>query len=129
MDRSTVKQMRSSLEGLFGEFEKKYNVKVQLGNASYSDSNATFKLEVSDVNADGSVLSKDAEAFQKQAKFFGLEPEDLGSTFKQNGQEFTICGLKPRSHKYPVLAKNGKGQTYKFGADIVKMYLKLSASV
>ena len=47
---------------------------------------------------------------------------DLGQEFQRSGKTFTIVGLKPRSKKYPILAKCSDGKTYKLPVDLVNMY-------
>ncbi len=38
---------------------------------------------------------------------FGLKPEWLGKTVKDNGKAYTVAGLNPRSPKYPVVMREG----------------------
>ncbi len=50
---------------------------------------------------------------------FGLKPEQFGKTFCYDKKTYTIIGIKPNSHKYPVLAKSERGTSYKFPAKVV----------
>ena len=55
------------------------------------------------------------------ATMVGLADVEFGARFEIQGTTYSICGLKPRSRKYPVLAKQiPTGKTYKFAVDSVK---------
>jgi hypothetical protein len=59
-------------------------------------------------------ITEEIESFKTNAKLFGFEPDDLGKEFSFQGQSYTICGLKPKSRKYPVIAQSAGGKNYKF---------------
>ncbi len=63
----------------------------------------------------------------RNAKLLGLEPSDFGKSFVSRGQTYTICGVKIRARKYPVLAKKADGGIYKFPEATVKAGLELAA--
>ena len=118
-----LKQIREEVNALLKPLEEKFSVKMELGRATYSHNNFTFKLEGSRIGDDGSVVTKEAEAFKMLAKMYGLEAEDLGKTFKTQGKEFTITGLSTKSNKFPIQAKGSDGKSYKFPAESVKLFL------
>ncbi len=130
LSREAVKSLRVHLQVALdnlnkliqdGQFKDLPKVNITVGGASYSESNATFKVEVALVGTDGEVKSKTAEDFKTFAVLFGLDPDVLGKTFKNGGHTFKICGLKGRSVKYPVLAEREDGKKFKFGADFIKL--------
>ena len=52
------------------------------------------------------------------ANMVGLEPSDFGMEFTQRGDTYTLCGLKTRNRKFPILAKKASdGKIYKFTED------------
>lgn len=52
--------------------------------------------------------------FARNAALFGLKAEDYGREFRTFGGTFTLCGIKPRNRKYPILGKCVRtGKTYK----------------
>lgn len=90
-----------------------------------------FKLNILKTNVlPLEVMDQMAQDFVAYCHSFGLCPEDFGKEFTQGkayGEQdiFKICGLKPRSHKYPIIAwKVGTLQRFKFGALEVKRYLE-----
>lgn len=130
MNRQKCQRIRERLNEVFAtvadDLKKEFGIKVSVGGGRYSDSEvgqATFKLEVAEFGAGGSVETKEMAAFKREAQFYGLKAEDLGKSFVSRGEKFTICGLKPRSRKYPILAKNSRNKTYKFNAGDVRRYL------
>lgn len=118
-----LKKIRDEVNALLKPIGEKYAVKMELGRATYSQNNFTFKLEGSRIGEDGTAATKEAEAFKILAKMFGLEPDDLGKTFRSQGKEFTITGLSPKSSKFPIHAKGSDGKNYKFPAETVKLLL------
>jgi hypothetical protein len=115
MDKTKLREIRAKLDTILAEFGEENGINVKLGNATYSDSNATFKLEVADINEDGEALTKEATNFKIYASRNHLTAEDFGATFCSRGKTFEICGLNTRAHKMPILAKcKEDGKTYKF---------------
>ena len=127
MDRTKVQRLRTALNAIdLSEIENRFGVKFKIGNASYDSraGNATFKLEVANI-VGGIVKTKEVSAFELNAKFYGLEPTDLGCKFSFNGELYKIVGLKPRSRKYPILGENiVTGKSYKFMPEMVKMTIQ-----
>jgi hypothetical protein len=131
MNPSKCNLIRKDLEALkwvFADIEKKFGVKVALGSASYTDSNVIFKLELNEVASDGTVLTREADAFKQLAPYYGLQASDFGRTFQMHGKTFKIVGLKSRAHKQPILAETD-GKRYKFAAETVKGLLGLEKTV
>jgi len=123
MDRSTAKSLIEALESFLGPFEDEHDVKVIVGTGSFGSSSLTVKLELAELSESGEALSRMANEFKSLAVSYGLRPDDLGKEFIKNGNKYKIVGLKPRSHKYPVLAEcNGK--QFKFTAATVCSYLR-----
>jgi hypothetical protein len=88
-----------------------------------------FEFTITAVSADGQVLSREAQDFQKYAAEFTFEPTDLGREFTNRGETFRIVGLKPNAHAYPILGQNVKtGKVYKFPPSIKLRLLPVSSS-
>jgi hypothetical protein len=119
MDRKTVQMMRAYLEVALTGFQEHFGVDVKVGTIRFAENNATVGLEISTVNDDGEVVTKESEDFRRYAHEYGLKPEWLGKTFESRGQEFTRVGLSTRAKKYKVIARNSEGVGYKFHHDSV----------
>ena len=114
LDRATVTYIRKHLEAALQPLAEKLGVAIDLGRCTFEVSNCRFQLKIAVRNASGEVLTEEAESFKHNAKLFGFEPADLGKEFNYQDQPYTICGLKAKSHKYPVIGRAGNGKSYKF---------------
>lgn len=120
IDRTLLRNLRTRLDIALREVEDEFGLHMTTGNARFTDTNATLKLEISMINDGGEIVSKKAEAFKLYASNYGLNPTDLGKSFRSNGKRFTIAGLNTRAHRYPIIAKGERGKGYKFTASRVK---------
>jgi len=125
IDRASCKRLRDELDKVLAPLGMKLGLDISAGNATFTAENATFKVKIATLSADGTVRDEEAEAFKKGAVLYGLKPEMLNTTFKGwNGETFEIVGLATRSRKYPVLAKDKSGKTFKFPIAQVLAQLK-----
>lgn len=110
-DVKTVHEaVREALQGVANEFGLTYAP----GRVNFSDAEMRGSFTLAAVAASG--IPAD---FIKHCGSYGLKPEDFGSEFVSNGRTFTITGIKPRRHKYPISGKGARGGGYKFEADKV----------
>lgn len=124
-DRTACKVLRDEIDLALGAVAEKYGISIQAGNAKFSDNNITFKLELATKSDDGNVMTKEAEDFKRYAIMLGLRPEILFTEFEFNNKRFQLIGYKPKSPKYPFLAKcTYTGQTYKLPEQGVLRVLK-----
>ena len=118
--RSLLRTFKADAEAALLDVAKKHNVQISFGNGSFTSENATLKLEIATIGTDGEAKTKEAIDFERYASRYGLSPEDLGTIFVYNGTEYKLIGAKPRSTKYPLLAKNVKsGKVYKVPATAI----------
>jgi len=133
MDRQKAKNLRAALQNILDEAKDKIEalgVSASLGNAKYSSSDCTFKLELADIGVDGVVQTAQISDFKAYASAYDLDAEDLGKEFYSNGSRFKITGCKPRSRKYPILGANTQtGKIYKFTPSAVKMGLTMAKNM
>lgn len=59
---------------------------------------------------------REAADFLRYARAFGLDPKRLGQQFTQNGEVFTVVGLRARARMRVVIATNANGVAYRFAA-------------
>jgi len=119
LDRPTVKYFRKRLEAAVKPLAEELGVAIDLGNCTFKTNNCRFQLRVAVLDPNGKAITQEIDSFRSSAKLFGLEPDDLGREFIFQGQSYTICGLKPKSRKYPVIARSGNGKNYKFACRTV----------
>lgn len=116
--RDECKMIREIVNATLADALGELGLKASIGNMTFDGETVTTKLTVAiaDYNAG------EAE-FKKGCWKFDLNKSDFGRKFESNGEVFTICGLKPRSRKYPVLGKRADGKVFKFPAARVRMLL------
>lgn len=126
-DKSECKRLGEAIEKALQKVGEQHGVHIKRGNARFSSSNVSYKVEASVLGENGEVKTKEAEDFKQYASMFGLKEEDFGKTFKTfGGKTYTICGLNMRARKNPIHAKNERGRTYIFPAEEVKVMLERS---
>ena len=120
-NRKNIHQINVEMEAALKAIANKYGVEVSLGNTSFTEANFTTKFQVATIAEGGVTMSKEAIDFNRYKTTMGINME-LGNEFEHNGKTYTIIGLKPRSKKYPILAKCSDGKTYKLSVPLVNMY-------
>ena len=127
-DRATVRETRDKLQAALAQVAEELGCRIEVGNASFSGSQCTFKVECAVVGEDGMAQTRETTDFKARAALYGLSPADLGEVFTNGGDQFRVAGLKPKSRKYPIVAVRVKdGKAYKFPADMVKLALAAGA--
>ena len=117
-ERQELRQIRAELEKAIDTHQQikmaqngdlnKYVFNV--GNCSYNDSKATFKLEVTIKGA----KSEERVALEKNADYFGLDLD-------KDHPEWILVGYNRRARDYPILMKKkSNGKTYKFDLENAK---------
>lgn len=119
LDRTTVKHITKRLETAFKPLAEELGVAIDIGSCTFNASNCRFQMKVAVLDCDGKAITEESVSFRSNAKLFGFEPDDLGNKFVFRGQSYTICGLKPKSCKYPVIARSDNGKDYKFTCRMV----------
>ena len=122
LNKHSLTLIRQEIDAALKDIGIKYNLDFSAGNARYNELDATYKLKVAlrGIHQEDSGVSGKELEWRRNAIMFSMEPEDFGKTFEFNGSVYTICGCKPKSPKYNVLAKNNLGKTYKFSAMSIK---------
>jgi hypothetical protein len=115
MDREKVKGLRDALQAALAPFAAANGVAVEVGSASFTGGEVRFQVDVTEIAADGTARTREAEAYEKLATLYGLPAGSLGREFQSNGKAFTITGLNARAGRFPVMAKDkASGRTYRF---------------
>ena len=130
INKNLLAELRREIDGLLLEVGKKYDLNLKVGNASYSSTYFTLKVEGSIVAEEGVATTREQLDFKDYAESHGLSPDDLFKTFETNGEAYEIVGLKPRSKKYPIIARVvGTEKRYKFPATSIKLFLGVTGMV
>jgi hypothetical protein len=112
---NSVDQFRHEFENLVKDFEEKHGVKFSLGTITYGTKQLHSKMTVTIVGEGENPEDAEGKISLKRHGFrFGLTEEDFDKRINYLGRVFKVKGIKPRSHKYPILAEDiNDGRTYK----------------
>ena len=118
-ERQELREIRAELEKAISrhqEWHKQLDIKsmskynFNVGNCSYNDSKATFKLEVTIKGA----KSEERVALEKNADYFGID-------LNKDHPEWILVGYNRKARGYPILMeKKSNGKTYKFTLESAK---------
>ena len=124
-DRPTVKTTRERLQTALDAVAAELGCEIKVGGATFESdgSRCCFKVDCAVAGEDGTVETKEASDFALYAAQFKLSPEDLGREFTKGGKTFTVIGCKPKSYKFPILARRQDGKVFKFPAVVVRLGL------
>ena len=115
-NRSNLKEVRDIINNALKDALAEHGLTANIGNITFTDEDFNTKLTVSC----GTDTDAARREWDKHAYKFGLNSTHFGKPFMHNGKQFTITGIKPKSTKYPILAKNASGKAFKFPPHIVK---------
>jgi len=124
MNRDTARAIERQALALLAPMERECQLKIAAKGGSIGTTFVTFRIEFAEVGEAGVVESREAADFKALAKFYGLGTDDLGKPFVIRGERYEIVGLKPKSHKFPILGRNRNGKVYKFPVESVKRGLE-----
>jgi hypothetical protein len=118
-ERQELREIRAELEKAISrhqEWHKQLDIKsmskynFDVGNCSYNDSKATFKLEVTIKGA----KSEERVELEKNADYFGID-------LNKDHPEWILVGYNRKARGYPILMeKKSNGKTYKFTLESAK---------
>lgn len=114
LKRNECKILRPEIEAALKEPMAKRGCTVETGNATYNGNEVTFKVTV---RLEG--FDPDKQALADYGYRYGISEADYGKEIRWAGDTFTLSGISPRSHKYPILADRG-GETFKLPAEAVE---------
>lgn len=115
LNPTTIRALRDQLNRALALFGKANGLDIEVGNASYSDSQVVFRLTCS---LDGVDIQR--EAFERDAPRFGMPAGAYGMQFRYAGCVYILRGLKPRRPKFPVLAERD-GRLYKLPRNAIEV--------
>jgi hypothetical protein len=121
-DRTTVKNLRNDIDSALAALSKKYGIEITAGNASFTSSNVTYKVQAAVKSSNGMTMTKEASDFNLYAKY-SLPGFNLGQAIDLQGKEYVIAGWKARAQKNPVIVSRG-GKTYRVSTEMIKAYNK-----
>ena len=116
LDRQILKRVRETLDNILKDNERLEQFDVTVGNASFSDDEVTFKLNLK-IKGSKSQTQKDLETFAE------MDNLDLTKIAKLDGKDFSLSGFRRKARTKPYLIQDFKnGGEYIITTDVAKKY-------
>jgi len=113
-NKSNLPEVRAIMKVALVEVANQFGIRVEVGNCSYTDHDATFKVKLSVLDEAGDSKA-DKSDFMAYALYRGFDAEDFGRDFTSKGRQFKITGWNSRKWKFPVTVKEiATGRTWHF---------------
>jgi hypothetical protein len=119
LTKTQLRAIREDIAKALATVEAKHSMKLNLGSIGFTANEFHGKLTGSVIGVNGVDEGKKIK-WDFNASRFGLTPDMFGKKFILRNNTFTITELKPRSSRYPVIAEDVNGKSYKFTAISVK---------
>ena len=118
--RELVKEIREKINTNLQSLSKELGMSIDVGNASFTENNIRFKLEVAKVS-NGTAVTQEVEQWNQYARMYGLDSTALGKIFTYGGKQFKITGLSTRRGRFPILADRvPDGKKFKFPLEVAQ---------
>jgi 23S rRNA A1618 N6-methylase RlmF len=116
LTRHIVKELRETLDNILKDNERLEQFNVTVGNASFNDDEATFKLNIR-VKGAKSQSEKDLELYGNMHNL------DLEKVSKIDGKTFKLSGFRRKARSKPYLIKQlGTDKEYIITTEVAKKY-------
>ena len=116
LDRQVLKRVRETLDNILRDNERLEQFDVTVGNASFSDDEVTFKLNLK-IKGAKSQSQKDLETFGE------MDNLDLTKIAKLDGKDFSLSGFRRKARTKPYLIQDLKnGGEYIITTEVAKKY-------
>jgi hypothetical protein len=119
ISRELLRRLRPEIESALAGIGEKHGITLNLGNASFTDYDFTFKLKGAVTNT-GDGRPAAAAEWDLYRSRFGLQAVEFGTSFTTRSGDYTVVGIAPKSRKYPVIgASTIDGRKRKFVPEAV----------
>lgn len=119
-DRPTCRRVAAVVESAVSAALVDFGLTVKTKGGSFNDGVYTMKLEIA---LPGGAENAAKLEWDSLCDLYGFVGEDFGRTFVSNGKMYTICGIKSRAQKFPIIAVDREGRRFKFPAGRVAQKL------
>jgi hypothetical protein len=120
MERSEVSNAQAAISAELEAIGKRLGLSITLDpRGTFDHEAAYFKLTVTRPGANGESVPRHALDFKVNARRYGLTADDLNATFRYAGEELTLVGAAPKSHRFPLIARKPNGKLIKVPIEAV----------
>ena len=124
INKQNLQIIREKINKALSDVGQEIGLNIKLGNISYSPSGFNAKVEAELISKGEKAKEADQEKNELLSMSIGFDKNIVGRTFAKAGSNYEIVDIKPRSTKFPVIAKKSDGTRYKFPVSLVKLLMK-----
>ena len=118
-NKQNLDLLRNEINNALKIIGDKYNMTLKINNITYGNTHFSSKIRAV-IGTTPEIIDK--TEWNNNCIYFGFEKDDFGRRFTAGGCAYTICGIKPKSKRYPIIGKSIiTGKRYKFSAANVKI--------
>ena len=129
-NKLVLRNLRPVLEDAIAQVGRDFGFTAEVGNASFSANEVTFKLRLTLNDASGRPIDMDAEHYKQNCRLIGLPAELLDREFEFNGKRYALKGMDLNSRKYPLLGIPLRtGRVYQFEVSAIKRAFGIRSSM
>ena len=112
IDAPTMRMLRDEIHQAVQGVARRYGLAISLHGEACEQTTDTLMLRVAPP-AGGSSNAPDRASFARYAAHYGLDPDDFDAKdVLFAGTWYTLIGLGPAGHKFPILGRTDSGKTY-----------------
>ena len=112
LDLRVAKQIRKELDSFIPAIKRETGLNVDLGNATYTESEITFKITLRLVNAPNKEMEELIRENNSRNNYDFLVNFDLEKTVRQGAKYYQLTGFKPRARKKPYIITDQNKNSY-----------------
>ena len=122
-DSNACKVLRADVDKAFAEIAGKHGIGLKLGKITFTPEGAKLTVTAFTISAEGN-NTNDKKSFDLYASWYGLEPSDYGKKINPSSGELTLVRIDTKKPKFPIIATNDKGTSFKLTEAMVVRELK-----
>jgi len=112
-DKTTARELGAQVTAEIAALCDRLGLKVEYRGGTLGTTSFDMKLAFAVVSKDGVAQTKEAEAFKKYQRMHGIPLSALGQPFLSKGKTFILRGYNPSAPKFPFVAEDEQGRTWK----------------
>jgi hypothetical protein len=121
--KDLLRALRVEIDAALAEVGKRHGVSLATGNASFTETQATFKLLVLAGEGKTTVDARKEKLAEALAYLKVYYPKlDTTVTYMDRGRAYKITGYNGRSRVAPIIITRDDGKTFKIAADTLQRW-------
>ena len=120
--KAEVINLRNEINAALSSIEKKYGIKLNAGNASFSGNECTYKLKANTIGDGGTVITRESTNWDFYKSRTNCSHLNVGDRIKIQGADYILTGYNTRAKKAPIQFKSIDGRNhYKCSINMLNM--------